>query len=80
VNRAAVRVAIRRFGATLRRRWGGYRATSTRLVSAGSVDVHGNGITAVPDPEPGASRANAVAALPGRMAARRLTALVLGAE
>ena len=59
VNRATVRVAIYRFRATLRRRWGGDRAPSPRRAGT--------------DPA-------AVAPLPARLAARRLTALSLGAE
>jgi hypothetical protein len=80
VTRATVRVAIDRFRATLRRRWGGDRAPSTRQASTDSADVHGNGITSVPDLPPGAAPGRAVTPLPARLAARRLTGLLLGAE
>jgi hypothetical protein len=80
VNRATVRVAIYRFRATVRRRWGGDRAPSTRRASTGSAESRGTYTTSVPDLQPGASPgAAAVAPLP-RLAARRLTALSLGAE
>jgi hypothetical protein len=80
VNRATVRVAIYRFRATLRRRWGGDLAPSTRLAGTDSADVHRDGLMSAPNLLPAASPGNAVAPLPARRAARRLTAPLLGAE